>query len=100
MAKVGDIVRFLNSVGGGRIVRIKDNMAYVEDEDGFETPVLIRECVVVGNVADSKPAPRQAEVAVVTPKVSAPSVEPSKSVAPQVEDKGNSPLLKHLKAKN
>lgn len=86
MAKVGDIVRFLNSVGGGRIVRIKDNMAYVEDEDGFETPVLIRECVVVGNVADSKPAPRQAEVAVVTPKVSAPSVETSKSVAPQVEE--------------
>lgn len=86
MAKVGDIVRFLNSVGGGRIVRIKDNMAYVEDEDGFETPVLIRECVVVGNVADSKPAPRQAEVAVVTPKVSAPSVETSKSVAPQCEE--------------
>lgn len=86
MAKVGDIVRFLNSVGGGRIVRIKDNMAYVEDEDGFETPVLIRECVVVGNVVDSKPTSRQAEVAVVTPKVSVPSVETSKSVAPQCEE--------------
>lgn len=49
MAKVGDIVRFLNSVGGGKITKIKDNIAYVEDADGFETPVLIRECVVVGN---------------------------------------------------
>ncbi|MCC8112924.1 MAG: DUF2027 domain-containing protein [Bacteroidales bacterium] len=46
MAKTGDIVRFLNSVGGGRITRIEGTIAYV-DEDGFETPVLLRECVVV-----------------------------------------------------
>lgn len=48
MAKTGDTVRFLNSVGGGKIVRIEGNIAYV-DEDGFETPVLLRECVVVQN---------------------------------------------------
>lgn len=48
MAKVGDIVRFLNTVGGGKITRIEGNLAYVEDEDGFETPILVRECVVVG----------------------------------------------------
>ena len=30
------------------MVRIVDNIAYV-DEDGFETPVLLKECVVVGN---------------------------------------------------
>lgn len=46
MAQIGDIVRFLNSVGGGRVVRIDGNIAYV-DEDGFETPVLLKECVVV-----------------------------------------------------
>lgn len=46
MAQIGDIVRFLNSVGGGKIVRIEGNIAYV-DEDGFETPVLLKECVVV-----------------------------------------------------
>lgn len=46
MPKVGDTVRYLNSVGGGRILRISGNMAYVDD-DGFETPVLLRECVVV-----------------------------------------------------
>ncbi len=46
MAQVGDIVRYLNSVGGGKIVRIDGNMAYV-DEEGFETPVLLKECVVV-----------------------------------------------------
>lgn len=47
-AKIGDTVRFLNSVGGGRIVRIQGQIAYV-DEDGFETPVLLRECVVVAS---------------------------------------------------
>lgn len=47
MAKVNDIVRFLNTQGGGRISKIDGNLAYVEDEDGFETPVLLREIVVV-----------------------------------------------------
>lgn len=46
MAKIGDTVRFLNTVGGGRITRIEGQIAYV-DEDGFETPVLLREIVVV-----------------------------------------------------
>lgn len=47
--KIGDKVRFLNSVGGGivRSFRGKDQVL-VEDEDGFEIPALIRECVVVG----------------------------------------------------
>lgn len=39
-------MRYLNSVGGGKVTRIDGNMAYV-DEDGFETPVLLHECVVV-----------------------------------------------------
>ncbi len=46
-----DIVRFLNDVGGGRVTRVEGNMAYVEDEDGFETPALMRECVVVGHAS-------------------------------------------------
>lgn len=46
MAKVGDTVRYLNSVGGGKIVKIEGKMAYV-DEDGFETPMLIKDLVVV-----------------------------------------------------
>ena len=37
MAKIGDTVRFLNSVGGGKITRIEDKIAYVDD-GGFETP--------------------------------------------------------------
>ncbi len=46
MAKVGDTVRFLNSIGGGRITKIDGQIAYVDD-DGFETPVLLKEIVVV-----------------------------------------------------
>lgn len=46
--KIGDKVRFLSEVGGGivRGFRGKD-IALVEDEDGFEIPMLIRECVVI-----------------------------------------------------
>ena len=39
--KVGDIVRYLNAVGGGKVTKIDDKIAYVEEPDGFETPVLI-----------------------------------------------------------
>lgn len=46
MAKIGDTVRFLNTTGGGRITKIEGKIVYVE-EDGFETPVLLNEVVVV-----------------------------------------------------
>lgn len=46
MAKIGDTVRFLNTTGGGKITKIEGRIAYVE-EDGFETPVLLNEVVVV-----------------------------------------------------
>lgn len=52
MIKKGDIVRFLNAVGGGKVVRIDElkKLVYVEDENGFEIPVHERECVMVGEV--------------------------------------------------
>lgn len=46
MIKTGDTVRYLNAVGGGIVRRIEGKVAYV-DEDGFETPVLVNELVVV-----------------------------------------------------
>lgn len=74
MAKIGDIVRFLNSVGGGRIVRIDGNIAHVEDNDGFEVPVLLKECVVV----DDTPAPAtsnsRGSSKHTSPEINAPSV--------------------------
>lgn len=47
MAKAGDRVRFLNATGGGVIKSIDGKAAVVEDEDGFETPVLLKDIVVV-----------------------------------------------------
>lgn len=80
MPKVGDIVRYLNSVGGGRIVRIKDNMAFVDD-DGFETPVLLKECVVVRSAED------EAKTAKATEKekfhLPSPSVSSSQTTKPE-----------------
>lgn len=47
--KIGDKVRFLNSTGGGIVREFKGkDTVLVEDEDGFDIPALIRECVVVG----------------------------------------------------
>lgn len=47
MAKTGDRVRFLNATGGGVITKIEGKTAYVEDEDGFESPILLKDVVVV-----------------------------------------------------
>ena len=46
--KVGDKVRFLSEVGGGVVKAFKGKeTVLVEDEDGFEIPMLVRECVVI-----------------------------------------------------
>jgi hypothetical protein len=46
--KIGDKVRFLNAIGGGIVKGFKNkDIVWVEEEDGFETPTLIRECIVV-----------------------------------------------------
>ncbi|MBR1733743.1 MAG: DUF2027 domain-containing protein, partial [Alloprevotella sp.] len=46
--KIGDKVRFLNEVGGGIIVGFRDKYTVlVEDETGFDVPMLASELVVV-----------------------------------------------------
>lgn len=46
--KVGDKVRFLNAVGGGKVSAFQGkDIVIVLEEDGFETPVLRRDVVVV-----------------------------------------------------
>lgn len=46
--KIGDKVRFLSEVGGGIVTGFVDkNTVKVEDADGFEVPMLIKECVVI-----------------------------------------------------
>ena len=73
---IGDKVRFLNAVGGGIVRKIERDMAYVEEPDGFETPVLIRECVVV---EPAKPEKKQPEVKTVFTAATFSKDEPRKA---------------------
>ncbi len=68
--KIGDKVRFMDAVGGGTITAFKGkDMVMVLEEDGFETPVLKRQCVVI----DTTPKPTITKPAiVVTPSPVAP----------------------------
>lgn len=52
---VGDKVRFLNTVGGGTVKGfLNKQIAMVEDEHGFDVPILISECVVVEAAGNEK----------------------------------------------
>ena len=59
--KIGDKVRFLNEIGGGIVTGFRGkDIVLVEDADGFDIPMPIRECVVIdtdvdrGGAVDSK----------------------------------------------
>lgn len=51
----GDKVRFLNTVGGGTVKGfLNKQLVIVEDEHGFDVPILISECVVVESAGNDK----------------------------------------------
>ena len=54
--KVGDKVRFLDAVGGGIVTSITGSDCLVEDEDGFEIPTRVSQCVVVTDEDDARAA--------------------------------------------
>ena len=86
MVKVDDIVRFLNDVGGGRVVRVEGPIVYVEDEDGFERPAQAREVVVVGQggtKASAYERPLTFKSKLVEPDKHAPKVKEATTVKPQ-----------------
>lgn len=46
--KIGDKVRFLSEIGGGRVSGFQGkNVVLVEDEDGFEIPMALNDVVVI-----------------------------------------------------
>jgi hypothetical protein len=48
--KIGDQVRFLSEVGGGKVAGFQGkNIVLVEDEDGFQVPMRVTEVVVIGD---------------------------------------------------
>ena len=75
--KIGDKVRFLNEVGGGRITSVvSKDLVNVETDDGFEVPTLINNLIVV-NAPDVYESGRSRNT-VVPPK---PQVAEPKKVA-------------------
>ncbi len=64
--KIGDKVRFLSEVGGGIVTGFQGkDIVLVGDEDGFDIPMPIRECVVIDtddyNIKRKPVAPKQPE---------------------------------------
>ena len=89
--KIGDKVRFLSEVGGGIVKGFQGkDIVLVEDEDGFDIPMQIRECVVIDtddyNMKHKKPAP--------APKVEEPTkpAKPEMPVVRQAEVRGGDVL--------
>ena len=57
--KIGDKVRFLNEVGGGTIAGFEGkNIVLVEDQDGFEVPMLRSQVVVIETNESNRPIQR------------------------------------------
>jgi len=90
--KIGDKVRFLSEVGGGVVTGFQGkDMVLVEDADGFDIPMPIKECVVIDtddyNMKRKPvaPAPKQE---VVSAKAKGASVK-----VRQDEEEMNVPLL-------
>ena len=104
--KIGDKVRFLSEKGGGIVAGFQGkNIVLVEDEDGFEIPMQMRECVVIDtddyNIAkvNTNPSPRpsqrqEGKVSGTTTSVGNTPVPPfgRKSYSPPTEIKGNDTL--------
>ena len=53
--QVGDTIKFLNTIGGGKVKGFQNkNVVIVEDEHGFDFPVLISECIVVRDAENKR----------------------------------------------
>ncbi len=60
--KLGDKVRFVSEVGGGTVTGFQGkNVVLVEDEDGFEIPMLRQEVVVIDVEKERKALPKEEE---------------------------------------
>lgn len=77
--KRGDKVRFLNEQGGGVVVKVTDNVVYVQIEDGFEIPVLNNQVVKVESASETKSVKTESS------KPEKPAPRPSVSVKVETE---------------
>jgi len=85
--KIGDKVRFLNEVGGGRITSvISKDMVNVETDDGFEVPTMVNNLIVV-NSPDVYESGRKRNTIAAPKPAAAPEKKTAKAVEPWFSDK-------------
>jgi len=60
--RAGDTVKFLDDVGGGVVSRVKGNIVFVEDSDGFEIPVQASNLVLVKSGVEEEHVSTRAEI--------------------------------------
>lgn len=87
--KVGDKVRFLNDVGGGKVTRVEKNTVYVLSTDGFETPVMLSEVIVINPASEPKYSGSSSYTQDDSSIRSKPKLEPEQEPEPEVEDLAN-----------
>lgn len=81
--KIGDEVRFLNEVGGGRVIRIEGDTLWVEGiDDDFDIPISRQDVVVVAAQDSFLPAYQHPKKA-----------EPTKKKEPLAVEEESSPIV-------
>lgn len=90
--KIGDKVRFLSEVGGGIVTGFQGkDIVLVEDADGFDIPMPMRECVVIET--DDYNMKRKPSAAAPKPEEPAKPVKPEMpAIARQAEIRGGDTL--------
>jgi len=90
--RIGDKVRFLNEVGGGRITSvISKDMVNVETDDGFEVPTRINNLIVI-STPDIYEKSGNSRNTYTPPKPAVPvEKKPVKPVEPWFSDKNQNP---------
>jgi hypothetical protein len=103
--KIGDKVRFLSEVGGGRVAGFQGkDIVLVEDEDGFEVPMRTADVVVIGeedydtrHVVEVKNSQKHAAADVVQEEQETePADKPITFKAPVEERRGGDKLSAYL----
>ena len=98
--KIGDKVRFLSEVGGGRVSGFQGkNIVLVEDEDGFDIPMAINDVVVIDSDDYSSTRVVEGKASVGGTNKAATATEPQKPVR-QYDDDDYDPADRPITFKN
>ena len=95
--KIGDKVRFLSEIGGGVVSGFQGkDTVLVQDEDGFDIPMLIRECVVIDtddyNIKRKPVAPKPVPEEALAKGATAPIKKKVEDEEPEEDEEDDRPI--------